>query len=271
MPRGIVPYDNAFIAGRTSYSALTGAQGVPNLADNTFIPSGNTIYTQPSDIISAGLVTYVDAGIGNSYPQAGTTWFDLSGNGNNGTLTNGPTYNSSNGGLISFNGTNQYAIFTRPSSIVSGGQITVSLWAKWVTIGSTASSIQALIDNNHSSNPLQGFVIQDRPDLSKFLTWSVNTNSNGCVSTFVVGNGSWRHIVGTNDGSTSRLYIDGTLNASFSESMATVQPNISLGYWQFNPSRYLNGNIAQAIIYNRALSAAEIAQNFNATRARFGI
>jgi formylglycine-generating enzyme required for sulfatase activity len=260
-------YDTAAVAANSS-GRTQAANGNNNRVANA---GGRGVRTVTTGIITNGLVLWLDAGITPSYPGTGTTWTDLSGNRNDGILTNGPTYNSSNGGLISFNGTNQYVIFTRPNSIVTAGQITISLWAKWVTTGSTISSIQALIDNNHSSSPLQGFIIQDRPDLSKFLTWSVNPNGNGCVSTFVVGNGSWRHIVGTNDGSTSRLYIDGTLNASFSESMTTVQPNISLGYWQYSPSRYLNGNIAQVTIYNRALSAAEVLQYFNAQKARFGL
>jgi hypothetical protein len=53
--------------------------------------------------------------------------------------------------------------------------------------------------------------------------------------------------------------------------MAIVQPNISIGYWQFTPGRYLNGNVATVQIYNRALSPQEITQNFNAIKGRYGI
>ena len=95
---------------------------------------------------------------------------------------------------------------------------------------------------------------------------------NGVVSTFQVGDGTWHHIVGSNDTVTSKLYIDGVLNNSVSQvGLATVQSNISIGYWQSAATRYLNGNIAQVSIYNRALTASEIQQNFNALRGRFGI
>jgi len=222
-------------------------------------------------IVLNGLVLYVDAANIKSYPGSGTTWTDLSGRGNTGTLTNGPTYSSANGGSIVFDGGDDYVIATRPTSIVAGGQITISLWAKWITIGTTVSTIQMLLDNNHSGTP-QGFVLQDRPDIGKSLTFSVRPNQNGAVSTFIVGDGSWHHITGTNDGSTSKLYIDGVFNSQATESggIISVYPNITLGLWQ-GGGRYLNGNIAQVSIYNRALSAAEVSQNFNALRGRYGI
>jgi hypothetical protein len=208
----------------------------------------------------------------NSVSNAnGTIWTDLTRNGNTGTLTNGPTYSSANGGSIVFDGVDDYVIATRPSSIVAGGQITISLWAKWITTGTTTSTIQMLLDNNHSGAP-QGFVIQDRPDLGKSLTFSVIPNQSGAVSTFIVGDGSWHHITGTNDGSTSKLYIDGVFNSKATESggIISVYPNITLGLWQ-NGGRYLNGNISTTQIYNRALTAAEVSQNFNALRGRYGI
>ena len=222
-------------------------------------------------IVTDGLVLCLDAGNSKSYPGSGTVWTDLSGRGNNGTLTNGPTFNASNAGSIVFDGSNDYAIFTRPSSIVTGGSISISVWAKWTSTGTTTSMIQVLVDNNHAAPPSRGFVLQDRPDLSKALTFSVQPSTAAVItSTFQVGDGTWHHIVGTNDTTTSRLYIDGVFNASLSEAgLATVQPNISIGYWQSTPGRYLNGNIAQALMYNRALSAAEIRQNYNATKGRY--
>lgn len=222
-------------------------------------------------IVTDGLVFCVDAADANSYPGSGTTWTDLSGNGNNGTLTNGPTYSSANKGSIVFDGTNDYVIATRPSSIVTSGSITICLWAKWTTTGTTTSTIQTLIDNNHFSPPVQGFVIQDRPDLSKSLTFTTQPNSAGVQSTFQVGDGTWRYIIGTNDQTTTKLYINGSFNAQVSQSgLATVQSNISIGYWQYTPSRYLNGNVSLVQIYNRALSATEVAQNYNATKGRYG-
>ena len=238
---------------------------------NSSLVKNFAVATTYPKIATNGLILNLDAGQQSSY-NGGAIWRDLSGSGNNGSLINGVGYNSANGGFLTFDGVNDYSILARPSSIVTGGQISISLWARWVTTGTTTSTIQALIDNNHSSSPLQGFVIQDRPDLSKSLTFSVVQNSNGAQSTFQVGDGNWHHITGTNDQSNTRLYIDGVLNAQVAQGgLGIVQPNISIGYWQFTPGRYLNGNVSQVSIYNRALSAAEIQQNFNALKGRYGI
>ena len=82
-------------------------------------------------IITQGLVLALDAADRNSYPGTGTAWTDLSGNGNNGTLTNGPTYNSANGGSIVFDGSNDYVNFSYNSSLNIGGlNITLSSWVR---------------------------------------------------------------------------------------------------------------------------------------------
>jgi hypothetical protein len=221
-------------------------------------------------IVTDGLVLCLDAGNPKSYPGSGTAWTDLSRNGNNGTLTNGPTFSIANGGSIVFDGSNDYVTLTRPSAIVTSGSISISIWARWTTTGTTTGSIQMLVDNNHSASPVRGFVIQDRPDLSKVLTFSATSSVVGPSSSFQVGDGTWHHIVGTNDQSVSRLYIDGRLDGVASESggVSTVQPNVTIGYWQ-GGGRYLNGSVSQVSMYNRALSAAEILQNYNATKGRF--
>jgi hypothetical protein len=251
---------------RTSTTAVSGFVDMINRFGNT--SGSNYVWGRQLEYGSTAN-TYYPTTI--TAKTRGTIWTDISGRGNTGTLTNGPTYSSANFGSIVFDGTNDYVIATRPSSIVAGGQITISLWAKWITTGTTISTIQMLLDNNHSGAP-QGFVLQDRPDLGKSLTFSVRPNQNGAVSTFIVGDGSWHHITGTNDGSTSKLYIDGVFNSQATESggIISVYPDITIGLWQ-GGGRYLNGNVSQVQIYNRALTAAEVSQNFNATRGRFGI
>ena len=226
------------------------------------------------NIVTDGLVLYLDAANTKSYPGSGTVWTDVSRTGANGTLVNGPTFNSGNGGSIVFDGTNDYVTLSRPSQLVTGGQITICLYARWTTVGTTTSTIQELISNNHSSSPNQGFSIEDRPDLSKSLTFQTNwgVGSSFVQSTFQVGDGNWHFICGTNDGTTSKLYIDGILNnQAASAGLAPVQSNIGIGYWSFQNIRFLNGRIPQVQIYNRALTAQEVRQNYNATKNRFGL
>lgn len=220
-------------------------------------------------IVTDGIVLCLDASDKNSYPGTGTSWFDVSGNSNTGTLTNGPTFNSGNGGSIVFDGSNDYVVANRPSQLVTNGAITICMWVKWTTTGTTQSTIQALIDNNHTTG--QGFIIQDRPDLSgRPLSFGTLAGA-GVYSTSQIGNGTWRHVTGTNNQTTSILYVDAVFNASVSEAgLSTVQSNVSIGRAE-GFGRYLSGNIALVQLYNRALSASEVLQNYNATKSRFNL
>jgi hypothetical protein len=266
---GTTPLIN-YLSNKRGVTMTTAGEALSWAAGQSNIFVTNRDY---ENIVTSGMVLNLDAGFVSSYPTSATTWYDLSYSGNNGTLTNGPTFNSLSGGSIVFDGTNDYVLIDRPSEIKTGGSITISLWVKWVTVGTTISTIQALVDNNHSGSPVQGFVIQDRPDLNKIVQFGVNPSTNGSASTFQVGNGTWQHITGTYVDRDNKLYIHGSLNASSTAepNMSTVQPKISLGYWQYTPSRYLNGGISSVQIYNRALSPFEVYQNYNATKGRFGI
>ena len=135
MPRAIDSFDQRLMEKTDNYSGLTSAQFAPDLALNNFIASGKVSSTQPSDIVSNGLVLYLDAAIGNSYPEAGTTWIDLSGRGNTGTLINGPTYSSANGRSIVFDGVNDY---------VSGSIPTIDTWTMSIWYLSTDITSQVV-------------------------------------------------------------------------------------------------------------------------------
>jgi hypothetical protein len=227
--------------------------------------------------VRSGLFLEYDATIVASYPGTGTTWFDISGNRLNGTLTNGPVFSSTgSSSSIAFDGTNDFIDIVYPRQINTGSPITLSLWAKWITTGTTTATIQTLVDNNYQTSPGSiGFFIQDRPDLGGVLEWGAQPGAGitRCTSTFVVGDGKWHHITATNDGSTSILYIDGAQSglARTAAGIGSSQPFINLGRWRFTQSRYLNGNIADFRIFNRALSAYEVKQNFDFYRTRYGV
>ena len=94
-----------------------------------------------STIVSSGLVLHLDAGNASSYPGSGTTWTDLSGSGNNGTLVNGPTYSSANGGSLSFDGVNDYVSVSNTSQLRPSTELSIGMWIKansitatWVTL-----------------------------------------------------------------------------------------------------------------------------------------
>lgn len=223
------------------------------------------------------LILEYDATDVNSYPGTGTSWFDTSGFSNHGILTNGPVLSATGtSSSIAFDGTNDFVNIFYPAQLYPGSPITLSLWAKWTTTGTTTSTIQTLVDNNYQTSPGSiGFFIQDRPDLSGVLEWGAQPGAGitRCTSTFVVGDGKWHHITATNDGATSILYVDGVQSglARTAAGIGSSQPFINLGRWRFTQSRYLNGNIADFRIYNRALSAVEVKQNFDYYRTRYGI
>jgi hypothetical protein len=214
-------------------------------------------------IVMNGLVLCLDAANRKSYPTSGTTWTDLSGRGNTGTLTNGPTYSSTNGGSIVFDGVNDYV---DTSAIISSGSFfTISSWVYLVSgagqypmIASVKSGVTALFGIKVGSNSAIGFNL--------YLSSSVQTSNNTAPSI-----NTWYNAVAVFDG-TAKVYVNSVL---LSQSVSGSSGGFTQGIWIGNGApgnnSYWKGNIAQISVYNRALSAAEIQQNFNSLRGRFGI
>ena len=221
-----------------------------------------------------GLIFYLDAANPRCYSGSGITVNNIVG-GTGGTL-DGTTFSSANSGIFTFDGVNDFINAPYPSGLFTGSAITLCLWAKWITVGTDTSTIQVLVDNNYQTSPGSiGFEIQDRPDLGKVLEWGAQPGAGitRCTSDFQVGDGTWRHITGTNDGSTSILYIDGVQSglARTAAGIGSSQANINIGRWDFGNNRYFNGSMSGLMIYNRGLSAAEVKQNYHATKKRYGL
>jgi hypothetical protein len=230
----------------TIYDALSYFNGQSNnLVTNIDYPN----------IVTSGLTILLDAAYVPSYPTTGTTWNDLSGNGNNSTLINSPTYSTLGGGSILFNGSNSYASgLTQNSSTY-----TISIWGynlNNTTVGggfistATAPSVSA-----NAQIQLGGGTIP-------FQYNTVYINNSTATKN------QWVMLTGVQSSTTQQLFINGTSVASF----ATTS---NLGDY-YNIGRrtdgvYLNTYIAIAQIYNRALSATEVLQNYNATKSRFGL
>jgi hypothetical protein len=209
------------------------------------------------NIVSNGLVLYLDASNRISYVSGSTTWNDVSRSGNNGTLINGPTFNSANGGNIVFDGTNDF---------VSGSCTTVNAnvgMTTFIWVRTSITSPQVFF--SHTSGVNDGFRLEI--DGGQFLL------TFGGVANYSSGNsvsdGNWKQLVVTTVGTTGRIYINGNLVAS--PTVGTMQGTPNQFVISGSTIRFLNGNVASVILYNRALSAAEVLQNFNATRTRFGL
>jgi len=219
-------------------------------------------------IVTDGLVLCLNAADKNSYPGSGTTWTDISGNGNNGTLTNGPTFNSGNGGSIVFDGSDDYVVLTNASTPLTNLSYETILKIDSIPASNTFRSIwQKSADWNYST----GISLQM---IYGYLTFSYGSIWGGSVS-YLLSNltvGNWYHIVGTSSSvssGTSRMYINGSLVATGANA-ATPTSTSDLTLGSGNGGAFL-GNINVFRTYNRELAAAEILQNYNAQKSRFGL
>jgi hypothetical protein len=224
-------------------------------------------------IVTDGLVLYLDAGNTKSYPGTGVTWSGLSKSNNNGTLILSPTFDSSNGGSIVFNGSNQYIDCGNTNLGINAGstQITLETWV----YPTSFISFRGLISRVGGTSPFGGWMIY-MTSSSKF-GFAVNisgvwTTMDGPLSPLSTNN--WYHVCGTYNGTTMNLYINGLL-ASTTNSSGTIQytgslSNLGIGY-NGAGSSFFPGRIAIAKIYSKSLSSQEVLQNYNATKSRFGL
>ncbi len=219
-------------------------------------------------IVTDGLVLCVDAASRRSYPGTGTTWTDLAG-GNNGTLTNGPTFSSDNGGSIEFDGTND--------SVQGGdtsGQITnacsICVWYKTTGVPSNNDSAGAVLFCQ-SDEREHGVFLTNSWDLERCL-FGTSINDYVYSADDSISNNSVHYLVGLQTGSKQQIYIDGILSIERAYTLApyVVSPAYQIGRWGYSSyGRYLNGHIYHVGLYNKALTADEVIQNYNATRGRF--
>jgi hypothetical protein len=214
-------------------------------------------------IIRDGLVLDLDAGISTSYPGSGTTWTDLSVYSNNGTLTNGPTYSSSNGGSIVFDGVDDKVTFPNNTISTSAG-MTVEVWFKT----SSGTKYQDIFDLDDA----YGVWIVTNFSASGKINASFNTLSGYMTADYVANN--WYQVVLSGSGTSNFMYLNGVQVATASQTVAT---SINLNTARIGnvdgdrASEYLVGNVSCLKLYNRALTSAEISQNYNALKDRFGL
>jgi hypothetical protein len=226
-------------------------------------------------IVTNGLVLNLDVGRQNSY-NGGTTWTDLSGRGNTGALVNTPTYSSANGGSFNFNGTNTYITLGTPTSLNITSSITVSSWVN-VTSFPTSGNVGTIYE--------KGF---DGIYEQTFFRFTISTLSFGLYSTsgnitysadYTFGSSiltnNWYNVVGQYDGTALKIYLNGNLVSQFSYNLSLFSSSspVSIGAAFISSSyqRFFNGKISTTQVYNRALSAAEISQNYNALKSRYGL
>jgi len=218
------------------------------------------IYAGP-EVVDNGLILSLDAGNSKSYPGSGTNWNDLSGNNTNGTLTNGPTYNSANGGSLVFDGANDYISASNTSLVHRTSNWSYSCWVNFSAI----TSLGTIFENGSWGNCL---LIRFQTNVIAIYSMSAYWGA----FTFSPTLGVWYKLDFIRNGNSIDFYINGVYSQSMNFT-ADIQPssNLFIGMSQHAPGQCFNGKIAQVSIYNRALTASEVSQNFNALRGRFGV
>ncbi len=229
------------------------------------------MYSNGPKIVTNGLVLCLDAGNPKSYSGSGTTWTDLSRNGNTAILTNGPTFSSANGGHMVFDGTNDYARITSASTLNMGGKsFTADIW---IAVSTTSGSERMIIEYNVW--PTQGtYQVTTQPN--QIVVNFIDANSGGkalyhSIPSFT--NGAWTNVVGQFDtvNNTISLYINGSRvaqNTAVTQEIGNAVSNLHICS-RGGGSLFLPCKMSSIKMYDRALSATEILQNYNATKGRF--
>lgn len=230
---------------------------------------------EQSNIVRSGLVLHLDASIFNTVTY-GTTWFDLSGNGNNGTLTNGPTYSSIDGGIINFDGVDDYTNLGSPVSLRITQNVTISTWIN-VQAADIETVYRAIFGNASSQRNYNFYVLGNGAgSWCMHLSNSFDGNTTpyqGSLSDFVLQRNIWYNVVGIirPDNNTHNYYVNGVLiNSITTDPMGSLTTTTS-EYWVGRSDTFFNGRVSIMQIYNRALTATEIAHNYNVTKGRFGL
>jgi hypothetical protein len=216
------------------------------------------------NIVTNGLSLYLDAGYVGSY-VSGTTWYDVSGYDNNGTLTNGPTFNSANGGSIVLDGTNDYIIESSPSNLSNlEGNFTIEAFIK-PTVSQYGNIV--VLANSSFNLECQFIFTPSKVLVTKYGGTTLVSSTDNSVSL-----NNWYQVIYSQENNVGKIYINGSLNATSNvvPQTATVA-NVLLGTYATNSPQSFGGNYGIVRIYNRALTATEITQNFNAQKSRYGL
>ena len=224
-------------------------------------------------IVTSGLVLALDAGDVNSYPGSGTTWYDVSGNGTNATLVNGAVVSNSNTGTLDLDGSNDYVSFVNPT--IYTGPYTIILWAKPDVALIPGGSGAARPNGTNRKTPLVGPGPVWNPGIwvtSDYIRSHADTQYVDSAINWTTT--TWNMLGMTYDGvNVKNIFAGNILSNAHTTAYSISEPStlyigaeISTGN-----SQNWNGNIGPVLIYNRALSASEIEQNYLAQKSRFGL
>lgn len=211
-------------------------------------------------IVTRGLSIHFDASAKDSYPETGTSWYDLV-KSSTGTLTNGPTYSSSNGGSILFDGVNDRV----STGLFPSGVRTYMIWIKYNSATGTGGY--------QLTGTQQGdaYTYTGRQDNGNPYTYGGSGGNGGATTSYTLNTATW-YYQGFTLASNGDLgvYVNGSLLETKTGNGLGSTPTSEFSIGCINQNHWVNGNIAVVHLYDRTLTAAEILQNYNAQKSRFG-
>ena len=253
----------------TDHGFYTNPGGGPQLG---IVKTTISMTARASAFVSAGLLFHLDAGNPASYSGSGSTWNDLAGSGLTTTLFNSPTYNSANGGYLSFvPGSSQYG--KTSASLAELTTFTVEVWHYFND--TTSGGNPCIVSEIWEGSPINFMIgsVSGWPYLNTGFYGAGGWNNTS--SDYQLPSVGWYHIVGTFDGSNIKLYINNTLTRT--QASTNVPTSSGLGIhimrrWDRNaPEDYWGGGLAILRIYSGALGASDVSTNYAASKARFGL
>ena len=206
---------------------------------------------------------WLDASNPSSYPGSGTTWYDLSGNNNNGTMNNGvvPLSNA-----MQFDGVNDYVI---TSQVLNIAKVTMSVWVN-IPQAITAKGFSLGFQNGVNGTATDKYFYIDSNMKPYFYVFDGNPKTTSIPESPISAN-TWFNAVCIADGIKAKLYINnievGSISAAGTYTGYNV-PNILIG-GNSTAIGYMYQKLNDIFIYNRALTANEVLQNYNATKSKY--
>ena len=219
------------------------------------------------NIVTDGLVFALDPGSERCYPGTGTTTYNIINNAT-GSLANGASYVSINGGAFDFDGVNEYIAFPDDTNLNSQ-TITMESWAQF---DSTLLQDAFLFEKGFVNTQYSTFL--DTVGNLRLRTIGLTPQDFAINITTLTSAGLWTHIACAYGAGAKYIYINGVLIATQTGLTGTISTNTTglfLGAYGPGSSYFMDGKIAVSRVYNKALTQAEVTQNFNAQKSRFGL
>ena len=254
-------YSNSDIALTRIYSRVLSAAEISQNYEAIKSRFANTIVQQ-------GLVLNLDAGNPYSYAGAGTTFYDVSATALSWTINNA-TYNSSDPKYFSYNGSNSW-LESSTSAAYDSQTITMECWC----YPNSLNQYGFLFEKGAVNSQYSMFLNQGNVFYFRTIGGTINNQDLSFTTTTYLTVNAWNHIACTYNGSSKVIYVNGVQIATVAASgtLNTGQINQYIGKYGAASNNYpFNGRIAESRVYNIALSAAQVLQNYNATKGKFGL